>query len=637
MQERYVFEDEHLQNVFNYKWHNNLLELTKDNMLSTISFASEFINGNQRIIFTDIDHPYAIVDWVMNISINIDEDYFLANKDDVIKQIVLYINSYTKDTIFIINKELITTEIIEAIANNPYIKKVNLGSIQDAYSLTLTDYRVLKEAGKTKIKTDIVDKDVEEIFDPIIPYNMNKKLLGNNDYNNLQGNSFPKDTLTLSEPVPKENFRYLKHIKDGITITFKYENYDNIYNVISQIQNLGKKVVFNFLIDDKKDLLTNFLVTYASELESYPIRCVEKMDETYTVTEYLSYEKRLYNLAKPAMHLSPLERYLYAYHVVKRYKQYKENLEDPFEARSLYRVLDGEYMVCRGYSVLLGDLLDKLNIPSSEYGITVDTTFDKYSNQIEKTSEDLSVSHAGHARRLVNLVDSKYRINGIYISDPTWDNDLIEDTYCFALLTPNEAITGKRYLHFDGSTASELLFVNSIEEFYSKINFILDHNLLFTPNSKDKYVQELNVIGKLLVLLKRLDTNFFDYFLDKYQILRKSYKDRNFDLNYITQKEEYDKKYIQDMLLELGEYIVNKVNKTVDKETLRAALTIMYKEGYNISSEEAINKTEEALEATKKKMIYSFPKREIIYQDGTKEIYDNEYNKFAEESRNIKL
>lgn len=638
---RYAYEDERVQKSFNYQQNTNLNTLIQNSDICTIGFSDEIImglDGNIKVILTDKEHPFAITNWVFSAKINIDPNYFAENETEVISALVDYINSLSKDYIKISNPELITSDVITAIANNKNIRRVHLGSRNQAYSLNKDVYLELKNAGIENIITDMVDEDLMENFDEIIDYNRHRKVIGNYTYAHLQGKTFPENQLTLRTKVKPEEMRYLKHIKEGITIKFDYYDYENIYEVIKTIQNNNQIMFYKFSIDEKKDQLTHFFISHEDEFKDYPITCNLRLDEDYDINEYLQYEKRLYELIKPAMNLSPFEKYLYAYRVTKRYKKYKENKNEPFEARSLYKILDGEYMVCVGYSVLLGDLLTKLGIESNEYGVTVDTTYDNYDASKQESSEDLSVSTAGHARRMVNLVDPKYGIDGIYVADPTWDNDLENDTYCFALLTPDEVISAKRYLLFDKYSASELFYVSSLEEFYSKINFMLNHEMLSTSNKeKEGFAQELKVIARILEIIKKLDISFFNYFLETYPDIKDNPDSNRLDVMNIVNEKKYSKETIQDIFLELGEYILNKVNKTINKEQYESALQVMYQECYSISENQAKELTEKAIEDTKNKMIHSFPKREMQYSDGHTEIYDNEVNKFDGENKNRKI
>ena len=78
------------------------------------------------------------------------------------------------------------------------------------------------------------------------------------------------------------------------------------------------------------------------------------------ISDYADYENTLYLAVKGARELSPLEKYLYAYDVTKKFKEYRKNelenknigdydyftqYEIKESSRNLYEVLDNNYIV----------------------------------------------------------------------------------------------------------------------------------------------------------------------------------------------------------------------------------------------------------------------------------------------------
>lgn len=107
--------------------------------------------------------------------------------------------------------------------------------------------------------------------------------------------------------------------------------------------------------------------------------------------------------------LTPFEKYIAVYNIVKSFKKYRIFEDNEFkdfiyndESRSVYLILNNLYMVCDGYSKLLETLLERVGI------------------------ENISLESVklNHALNYVNLVDDKYGINGFYICDVTNDNEL---------------------------------------------------------------------------------------------------------------------------------------------------------------------------------------------------------------------
>ena len=106
--------------------------------------------------------------------------------------------------------------------------------------------------------------------------------------------------------------------------------------------------------------------------------------------------------------LSPYEKYIAVYNIVKSFKKYKEKDEGSEHSRNIYLILQNDYMVCFGFAKLLESLLKRVGISSFSYGWT----------------------KGRHQLNYINIVDEKYGINGIFKSDPTNDNEIIDPINC---------------------------------------------------------------------------------------------------------------------------------------------------------------------------------------------------------------
>ena len=116
--------------------------------------------------------------------------------------------------------------------------------------------------------------------------------------------------------------------------------------------------------------------------------------------------------------LSPLEKYIAAYILTSKFAPYREvdKENDSYKSRSVYEFINSvtdTKIVCVGYTHLLREILYRMGIKD-----TMD-----WSVKINANSEFNSTDHM---RMMIHLVDSKYGIDGIYMSDPTLDNR--EDT-----------------------------------------------------------------------------------------------------------------------------------------------------------------------------------------------------------------
>lgn len=106
--------------------------------------------------------------------------------------------------------------------------------------------------------------------------------------------------------------------------------------------------------------------------------------------------------------LSPFERFLCAYDFVTT-KIYKEESKfEPVEtSRNLIEILNGDKIVCVGYANMLCNILSRLGIPCT--------------TQTEVCYDTVEKDFVNHMVCLIRLEDPKYKIRGIYQSDPTAD------------------------------------------------------------------------------------------------------------------------------------------------------------------------------------------------------------------------
>ena len=190
------------------------------------------------------------------------------------------------------------------------------------------------------------------------------------------------------------------------------------------------------------------------------------------------------------------------------------------------------------------------------------------------------------------------------------------DTYNYALMTHDEYIGTDRYNYFNQWGIDELFFVSSLEEFYFKINILLD---------KNKNKNEEEIIRSLLNLFKNLDNGFYLELISKYPSL---------DRYSFT----FNKGLIQDIFLDMGEHILTKVNKQVDGKTIREGIKVYYQQVLGLEGEELEQKVNEVMEFNKKKQAVKFPVRYKIDKDENKVVILNGKNKFdLEESENLEM
>ena len=445
---------------------------------------------------------------------------------------------------------------------------------------------------------------------------MRKPLINGYSYKDLKEHS--NDSLVsglnfieLNSNLVREDLPNVKFINPNCIIYITEDIINLLPDIISELKknNMSNKLIIKV---DNKEAFNEFIMDKNLDYPNIDIRCNL---EDVSLPDYLRMEKKLYNMVYEARHLSPFEKYIVAYNIAKSFKKYKENEE---EARNLYSILENEYIVCVGFSNLFGDLLDKLGLKSVNMSLSVDTSYDLADSNLEAVEGTLKETiEAGHARQIVKITDEKYGIDGVYFADPTWDNDLNNDFYNHLALTGDEVLNSRRFVWLFPRNSDELLYVNSIEEFYFKLNFILDKINSYNYNSNIKTSDENNlefVLRELLFdKLEKLDPLFLKQLKEKYPFI-----------NSVM----YWKEDLKDLIYDIGEYLVNHSNKEINGETIFKAVSNVYRDFYHKSEDEIDSLMPRLISSNQKRQEIFFPKRNKVTDSNT-EVIMNASNKFS--------
>ena len=139
-------------------------------------------------------------------------------------------------------------------------------------------------------------------------------------------------------------------------------------------------------------------------------------DGMYTAEQAISASKKINDVvAEIKRHkLSPFEQFVYAYNFVTNRIYNEENEDESIDkSRNLIEVLNGDKIVCVGFANLLCEILTRLNIPCT--------------TQTEIGYDFANKEYTNHLVCLVRMEDPKYKIKGIYQSDPTTDAAKTQD------------------------------------------------------------------------------------------------------------------------------------------------------------------------------------------------------------------
>lgn len=556
-----------------FKAQNISIEQLKDfnSPVCSLAFNGSYtIKTEQRDLvakYNDDEHGIVYIEQILDDigTLSFDRNYYLRNKDEIDKQI-LRILSITKSDSIRLEKEFIKEDFVRAISQNTNIKTVYLGSNNDKYTLTKEIYDILFNSSVETIHSADSSLELRDVFGGKIYCNDNRILVGGYSYNTLVDES----EIVIRRVLADEELKYLKYVNSGCTVRFiKVFDFDNVLKVIKVLENKPNVTIkielrteegysckneFNTIINKHPELLRRNIIVNV-EREDYDIR------------DYSNYEMKLNALIKDAYGLSPFERYLYAYNVVKKFRKYKENDDNKKEARDLYRILDkdNKYMVCQGYAVLLHDLLEKLGIESEVIDVTVEKGFDEVPIDVEVTPDGVKTGRAGHARVRVHLVDPKYDIDGIYYADPTWDNNMNNDAYNHALMTQEEFIESHRFYFFKRNSIEEVFYSKTIDEFCIKANFWMSSRTHIEKSDYEErirllYENELSEIYmEYMTILKDFDENEYN----NVNLLFRNLKNAKYIPSNAKDFEKREKKYLEKHNNPKLQQLLNQVGKTI--------------------------------------------------------------------------
>ena len=573
-----------------------------DIYLDSPSYYKVEDNKVVRFLDTDFEHPIVLQksDDIYFLSIN--SDWYLQNQK-LVENLICYISEHTLESKLNISTScLITDNVIDSLCKNKNIKKVNLSKYQEnGYILKYDDYLKLKESTISRVESKSVDNKLKNIFDPIIAYNCDKKLIKNYTYEELSNGKrmfiYIDDELTLEE---LENLKYI-HLKTDIRLEGRLcLNFNSIQTKLKEL-NKDNKIV---LVIKNKQEFNEFI--FSNQVDDTNIFVLWNNLEV-PLLEYLKFEKLLYQLVESAKDLSPFERYIYAYNITKQFKEYKENEENSLKARNLYNILVNEFMVCVGYSAMFGDLLDKLGISNMSLHTTVEISYDNVKKLDEFVPEEKSIKKGEHARRYTHIIDEKYGIDGFYIADPTWDNDLENDYYNHLAFTDNESTNSRRYLYTSTTyNLMDLFNIDSLENFYEKLNYYIK------KEGEDIKYSRNRIVSNLIEQIEEIDLKFVNNLKNKYNFI----DEFNWPNN------------IMELVDEIGNYILKYVNKPISGDIIMSAVEEVYRHSYGYKEEDLKDVILDVRQKNKVRQDKLFPKRYKEYEDGRKEIYDNEINKF---------
>ena len=369
--------------------------------------------------------------------------------------------------------------------------------------------------------------------------------------------------LIINCALGKENTNVLKEvlIDNGIPILSLISSvaigYNQKYNYLKEIEKVKEVFIFcnenNFT--DALNISKRFNAKVIISAQKISLISYKKLIEDFGVENinefnvYIDYQKNnspilisiVYKISCiinavveeiNSYDLSPLEKIMFVYDRVK-YRLYEDDLDDINSSRDLDKVLNGDKIVCAGYSNLFTAVLTSLGI-----------------NSIPVI--DLNIKHQ---RSLAYIKDAKYNIDGVYAFDPTWDKRKSKDDINYI----------DRYDYF------LMPLVRSMNSCYCEISELLEldkETILKIIDGKDMD-SALKVLDRLNILFTLVDAKYIPD--DKYYVVEEIAKqyDQVIDKYYSSEIsfEDFINLLYSVRVVESTSGMINNINKDNIRET----------------------------------------------------------------------
>ena len=302
----------------------------------------------------------------------------------------------------------------------------------------------------------------------------------------------------------------------------------------------------NKLIEKRDDIkiLIKFPINFSNEEKNELFNNKEKyknvffIDDAYkefSIDDLIKIEKSMDLMVKDIKEsdLSPYERFIAVYDIVKSYKSYKEEPDESFHlSRNVYMFILSDYGVCIGYTNFLQALLLRVDIPC----------------------DDL-ICNGDHAILVSYIKDSKYNINSFQLSDPT--SDAIRDDFKQLPLTQS-------YMHLN-------MTFEEAERNYGNVEimpFIKEDN----PNKMLEYLKYK--FGK--VRLQFIFNKLANLFGNEINVLDSEDQVMNVFKELLSSIGEDSSKYNIETAKKVINYIKNKTRQKIDLDSRLMAIYNVY-------------------------------------------------------------
>lgn len=322
-------------------------------------------------------------------------------------------------------------------------------------------------------------------------------------YNEENDDEYPKSTITYDDFF---NGNYDLTVRGTAEDLVYFLNKSNIKD-----KNILLADAETYTVDIRNEEFINKLIEGLDNIDNLYV-LGDGNDKKVSLLEYKQTMEYMDNLVSniQKLNLSPYEQLMYLYDIVRDRFYTEESEEEEYtKSRDLTEVTRGDKIVCVGFSQIFDKAAKKLGF--NTHLIDLDTkVYGKH----------------GHFRNMVYIYDEKYKINGIYTFDTTYDskkkdNEHLNSYRFFA--QPNVFFHGKETNRFANRETDDL--VNAFLKIRNNEEVTFKELASINELSRKLLNRELFRPLEIIIFSDKIDENHFLYSMkssiDKEQIYDK--------------------------------------------------------------------------------------------------------------------
>ncbi len=326
------------------------------------------------------------------------EEFFAI---DIIKKTF---NKLNCKVIIIDGKNKVKLEQLIAINENTNIKELKVPDIEKDIGTTKFDFKIIPNINNQFTS----EKFSRFIIDDILRLKaLDIELPLKDDYVDENNNQISenKDLEKIVDVLVDIDALSLTILDDGSV------SIPQAFGIIQKIeQSIGSKIENIYFVTGNRDIENINLI---KNLEvDHKISIMYDKETICSVDDFINMRKYINKIIEPIKKcsLSPLEKSLYAYDIVKDfYIVNHKYMKEKKVSRFIHRIFKANELNCQSYPTLYAQVLREFKIQASDYFL--------YSPLVE----EIFLTKDNHSRTMIHLVDEKYGIDGLFSTDVIWD------------------------------------------------------------------------------------------------------------------------------------------------------------------------------------------------------------------------